>query len=167
MQNHRVIATSWQIESARRGELKTVILPYADPIIRQGDQLYFAEKWWDSDDYGVFFESTSPDFESFWQPAETMPEKFALYWFEVTGFRESRFFEVIGWFEEPGLQRLGMLTFRDFEESGIHLSCPGVDYVEKERIAVWNEAYPDTPWEDSLWVRVLEVERLSEIPFKT
>ena len=77
MQNHRVIATHWQIESARRGELETLILPYPEPIICRGDQLYFAEQWWESDDYGVFFESTSPEFESFWQPAETMPEQFA------------------------------------------------------------------------------------------
>ena len=152
MKNHRVIAAHWQIESARRGELGTVILPYADPIIRKGDQLYFAEQWWESDDYGVFFESTSPDFESFWQPAETLPEKFALYWFKVTGV---------------SVLQLRQVSFKSFSLSGLHLICPEVNYPSYEQREDWNKSYPDTPWGDDLWVRVLEVERLSEIPFKT
>jgi hypothetical protein len=152
MQNHRVIATSWQIESARRGELKTVILPYADPIIRQGDQLYFAEKWWDSDNYGVFFESTSPDFESFWQPAETMPQEAAQYWFKVTGV---------------SVVQLGQVSFRSFSLAGFRLICPEVNYPKYEHREAWNGSYPDTPWGDDLWVRVVEVERLSDLPPKT
>jgi hypothetical protein len=144
MQNHRVIATHWQIESARRGELETLILPYPEPIISKGDHLYLAEQWWESDDYGVFFESTSPDFESFWQPAETMPEKFALYQFKVTGV---------------SVLQLGQVSFRSFSLSGLHLI-----YEHQE---AWNKSYPDTPWGDDLWVRVSEVERLSELPLKT
>ena len=143
MKNHRVIATHWQIESARRGELETVILPYPEPIISKGDHLYLAEQWWESDDYGVFFESTSPDFESFWQPAETMPEKFALYRFKVTGV---------------SVLQLRQVSFKSFSLSGLHLTCPE---------EAWNKSYPDTPWGDDLWVRVSEVERLPEIPLKT
>ena len=144
MKTHRVIAAHWQIESARRGELGTLILPYPEPIISRGDHLYLAEQWWESDDYGVFFESTSPDFESFWQPAETMPEKFALYQFKVTGV---------------SVLQLGQVSFKSFSSSGLHLI-----YEHRE---AWNKSYPDTPWGDDLWVRVSEVERLPEIPFKT
>ena len=143
MKNHRVIATHWQIEAARRGELETLILPYPEPIISKGDHLYLAEQWWESDDYGVFFESTSPDFESFWQPAETMPEKFALHRFKVTGV---------------SVLQLRQVSFRSFSLSGLHLICPE---------EAWNKSYPDTPWGDDLWVRVSEVERLTGLPLKT
>ena len=152
MKNHRVIATHWQIESARRGELGTLILPYPEPIVCRGDHLYLAEQWWESDDYGVFFESTSPDFESFWQPAETMPEKFALYQFKVTGV---------------SVLQLRQVSFKSFSLSGLHLICPEVDYPSYEHREAWNRSYPDTPWGDDLWVRVSEVERVSEFPLKT
>jgi hypothetical protein len=142
MKSHRIVATPWQIEAARRGALKTVILPYNKPIIHLGDRLFFAEQWWESDDYGCFVESTSPDFESFWQSAETMPEESARYWFEVVGVRAVR---------------LGQVSFRSFAESGLHLICPEVNYPSYEHEAAWNRSYPDTPWGDNLWVQVLEV----------
>jgi hypothetical protein len=143
MKTHRIIATPWQIESARRGALKTVILPYNKPIIHLGDRLYLAEQWWKSDDYGVFFESTSPDAEMLgWQSAETMPEESARYRFEVVGVRAVR---------------LGQVSFRSFAESGLHLICPEVNYPSYEHQAAWNRSYLDTPWDDNLWVQVLEV----------
>jgi hypothetical protein len=177
MKTHRIIATPWQIESARRGALKTVILPIVPEPIEQddifvwkcepidlfwfktesvgdrlikklpyqtGDRLYFAEQWWKSDDYGFFLESTSPDFESFWQPDETMPPEAAQYWFEVVGVKA---------------ERLSQVSFRSFAESGLHLICPEVNYPSYEHQAAWNRSYPDTPWGDNLWVQVLEVKR--------
>jgi len=147
MTNHKIIATRWQIEAARRGILKVVFLPYDKPIIRWGDRLYFAEQWcfsnWGTDQVKQLRVTRLMG----WQPAEAMPPEAAQYWFEITGFGESR---------------LGMVTFRDFEESGLHLICPGVDYAKHERKNAWNESYPDTPWDEELWVQVLEVERDQE-----
>jgi hypothetical protein len=141
MTNHRIIATPWQIESARRGALKTVILTYKNPVIHLGDRLYLAEQWRKSDDYGFFLESTTPDAEMLgWQPAETMPEESARYWFEVTGVT---------------IARLGQVSFRSFAESGLHLICPEENYPSLEHRAAWNKSYPDTPWRDDLWVQVL------------
>jgi hypothetical protein len=143
MTNHRIIATPWQIESARRGALKTVILTYNKPIIHLGDRLFFAEQWCRSEPYGVFLESTTPEAEMLgWQSAETMPEESARYWFEVVGVRAVR---------------LGQVSFRCFAESGLHLICPEVNYPSFEHQAAWNRSYPDTPWGDNLWVQVLDV----------
>jgi hypothetical protein len=181
MKSHRIIATPWQIEAARRGALKTVILPLVPPptwneilqywewevpskpewsiewrisinpeILKHlpyqiGDRLYFAEQWCRSEPYGVFLESTTPDAEMLgWQSAETMPEEPARYWFEVTGVKA---------------ERLGQVSFRSFSLSGLHLICPEVDYPSYEHRAAWNRSYPDTPWDDELWVQVLEVKR--------
>jgi hypothetical protein len=144
MNNHKIIATPWQIESARRGALKTVILPYNKPsIIHSGDRLYLAEQWCRSDDYGFFVESTTPEAEMLgWQSAETMPEESARYWFEVVGVTA---------------KRLGQVSFRSFAESGLHLICPEENYPSFEHQAAWNRSYPDTPWGDNLWVQVLDV----------
>jgi hypothetical protein len=145
MKSHRIVATPWQIESARRGALKTVILTYNKPIIHLGDRLYLAEQWWESEPYGVFLESTTPDAEMLgWQSAETMPEESARYWFEVTGVKA---------------ERLGQVSFRSFSLSGLHLICPEVNYPSFEHQAAWNRSYPGTPWRDDLWVQVLEVEQ--------
>jgi hypothetical protein len=152
MKTHRIIATPWQIESARRGALETVILTYSKPIIHLGDRLYFAEQWcktpWGNDEGKItcdiyFTESATPEAELFgWQPAETMPPEAAAHWFEVVGVTA---------------KRLGQVSFRSFAESGLHLICPEVNYPSFEHQAAWNRSYPDTPWGDNLWVQVLEV----------
>ena len=153
MKNHRVIATHWQIESARRGALKTVILAYKNPVIHVGDRLYLAEQWCECPPYGFFLESTTPEAEMLgWQPAETMPPEAAAHWYEVWWVRTAR---------------LGQVSFRSFAGSGLHLICPEVDYPSYEHRAAWNESYPHTPWDDDLWVQILEVERVSEFPLKT
>jgi hypothetical protein len=153
MKTHRIIATPWQIESARRGALKTVILTYNKPIIHLGDRLYFAEQWCRSEPYGFFLESTTPEAEMLgWQPAETMPEESARYWFEVTGV---------------SVLQLRQVSFKSFSLSGLHLICPEVNYPSYEQREAWNKSYPDNLWGDDLWVRVLAVERLPEIPLKT
>jgi hypothetical protein len=187
MKTHRIIATPWQIESARRGALKTVILPIVPEPIEQDD---------------IFVWKCEP-IDLFWFKTESVGDRlikklpyqtgdrlyFAEQWCKTPWgndegkitcdiyFTESATpeAELFGWqpaetmppeaaqywFEVVGVtaKRLGQVSFRSFAESGLHLICPEVNYPSYEHQAAWNRSYPDTPWSDDLWVQVLEVKQ--------
>jgi hypothetical protein len=178
MTNHRIIATPWQIESARRGALKTVILPLVpEPIEKDGIFVWECEPidlfWFKTESVGDRLIKKLPYqtgdrlyFAEQWCRSEpygvflesTTPEAEMLGWQSAETMPEE---SAAHWFEVVGVtaKRLGQVSFRSFAESGLHLICPEVNYPSLEHRAAWNKSYPDTPWGDNLWVQVLEVKR--------
>jgi hypothetical protein len=178
MTNHRIIATPWQIESARRGALGTVIVPLVPEPIEQDDIFVWKCEpidlfWFKTESVGDRLIKKLPYqtgdrlyLAEQWCRSEpygffvesTTPEAEMLGWQSAETMPEE---SARYWFEVVGVtaKRLGQVSFRSFSLSGLHLICPEVDYPSYEHQAAWNKSYPDTPWIDNLWVQVLEVEQ--------
>jgi hypothetical protein len=115
MNTYRVEAQNWQLKAAAEGTLNKILMPYPKELLKKGgpesyyewiideptvcpyapgDLIFFAENWckgdWGAefDDDIYFTQSTTPEAELIgWQPAETMPEEAARYWFKVTAVK--------------------------------------------------------------------------------
>jgi hypothetical protein len=171
MTNHKIIAQSWQLKAAAEGTLRAIILPLPKGCVsgspetwsikslkcefNESYRLYLAEKWckgdWGAafDDDIYFVESTTPEAEHMgWQPAETMPEEAARYWFEVGDVRVVQMSDI----DRPLCDRAAL--------TGIPSDLPcGVE--EWASILMrWNAAHPDYLWDADRWVIVLDLKEL-------
>jgi hypothetical protein len=134
-------------------------------LYQKGDRIYLAEKWckcdWGAsfDDDIYFVESATPEAEHIgWQPAETMPEEAAQYWFEITEVRVVQIkhlgpevFDLSGLYPN-GVKAIDPLDIFDACESAAQM---------------WNAAHPDYPWDADRWVIVLKVLQSNgdDVPF--
>jgi hypothetical protein len=110
MNTYRITSQPWQLKAAAEGTLGAIVLPFPEGCVsgspedwpiksmkcgfNESYRIYLTEKWckgdWGAafDDDIYFVESTTPEAEHMgWQPAETMPEEAAQYWFDVGGVR--------------------------------------------------------------------------------
>jgi len=187
---HPHIATAYERQAAAKGRLRAIILPllpeiedrahgwkywssglfettlafapdevpfsyagnYAQLKLQKDDRIYLAEKWckgdWGAafDDDIYFLESTTPEAENIgWQPPETMPPEAAEHWYAIAGVRVCQCKD---------------LDFALMAGTGIHSACSGIDYPERETAMVWDEAYPQHPWQGDRWVVALTVEAI-------
>jgi hypothetical protein len=129
---------------------------YLDEItdFQLSDRIYLAEKWCKGDwgaashDNIYFVESTTPEAKHMgWQPAETMPEGAARYWFEVTGVRVKQ----VEYMPVITLTSAGLCNIQDKKTYSVARN------TEKR----WNAAHPDHPWDADRWVIALDVKELS------
>jgi hypothetical protein len=130
---------------------------YAQLQYQKGDRIYLAEKWckgnlgaaFDDDIY--FVESTTPEAEHIgWQPAETMPEEAARYWFEVGDVRVVQMSDI-----DRHLCDRAALT-----DISSDLPCGVEEWASI--LMRWNAAHPDYPWDADRWVIVLDLNIIGE-----
>jgi hypothetical protein len=171
MTNHKIIAQPWQLKAAAEGVLGAIILPLPEGCIsgspetwpikslkcgfNESYRLYLAEKWckgdWGAafDDDIYFVESTTPEAEHIgWQPAETMPEEAAQYWFDVGDVRVVQMSDI----DRPLCDRAALTDIPSDLPCGV-----------KEWASIferWNAAHPDYSWDADLWVIVIDVKEL-------
>jgi hypothetical protein len=136
---------------------------YDPNLYQNGDRIYLAEEWvkspWGNDEgkissYIYFTKSTTPEAEHMgWQPAETMPEEAAQYWFEVGDVR---------------VVQMSDIDLKEIREAG--LFNPLVDDLFSLSSTVetrWNAAHPDYLWDADRCVIVLKVLQSNgdDVPF--
>lgn len=161
------VATEYELEAAKRGELKAIIVPLTGGWVKGagvptrgiecgfkiGDRLYLQEEW-GKGDWGTAFEddiyftkSTTPEAEIIgWQPVNTMPPEAAQYWYEVESVRVCRLVD---------------LNYGEDRKASLHTS--EVDALKYRTSQMkWNAAYPDYPWDLKRWVVVLGVKPVAK-----
>jgi hypothetical protein len=82
-----------------------------------------------------------------WQPAETMPEEAAQYWFEVT---------------EAKVTQAKYLDYFTIGKTGFYCSYPDATYPSEEFKNAWDKAHPEYLWSGALCVTVLEVRTVNQ-----
>jgi hypothetical protein len=129
---------------------------YLDEItdFQLSDRIYLAEKWckgdWGAafDDDIYFVESATPEAEHIgWQPAETMPEEAAQYWFEIT---------------EVKATQAKYLDYFTIGKTGFYNSYPDATYPSEEFKNAWDKAHPEHLWSGANWVIAMEVRAISQ-----
>jgi hypothetical protein len=123
--------------------------PISDLVLKYcgwavGDRIFLQEEWCDYSG-GLLSRSTHPcqEYEDKWEPAETMPQKAAQYWFEVTGVKV--------------LQPID-LGVRDLRLSGLFVygaeeGAMVADVVAKR----WGESHPEDILDWQGWAVVLDI----------
>jgi hypothetical protein len=179
MQTHRIIAQPWQLKAAATGTLEAIVLPLPEGCVsgspenwpikslkcgfNKSYRIYLAEEWCNfpgrlSTGEPPYYELRSnypplvmPSEKEEWQPAETMPEEAARYWFEVGDVRV--------------VQMKGLIP-TDLAESALlplitnEYDCFETVKSHQEAENRWNAAHPDYPWDADRWVIVLDLRNI-------
>jgi hypothetical protein len=176
MTNHKITSQPWQLKAAAEGTLGAIILPLPEGCVsgspedwpiksmkcgfNESYRIYLAEEWCNfpgrlSTGEPPYYELRSnypplvmPSEKEEWQPAETMPEEAAQYWFEVGDVR---------------VVQMSDIDLKEIREAG--LFNPLVDDLFSLSSTVetrWNAAHPDYPWDADRWVIVLDLNIIGE-----
>jgi hypothetical protein len=174
MTNHKIIAQPWQLKAAAEGTLRAIILPFPEGCVSGSPEnwpvkslkcgfnesycIYLAEEWvkspWGNDNgkitgYIYFTKSRVPEAKHMgWQPAETMPEEAAQYWFEVGDVRVVQMSDI----DRPLCDRAALTDIP------LDLPCGVEEWASI--LMRWNAAHPDYPWDADRWVIVLDLKEL-------
>lgn len=175
MTNHRITSQPWQLKAAAEGTLGAIILPLPEgsvsgspedwPIksmkcgFNESYRVYLAEEWCNfpgrlSTGEPPYYELRSnypplvmPSEKEEWQPAETMPEEAAQYWFEIT---------------EVKATQAKYLDYFTIGKTGFYNSYPDATYPSEEFKNAWDKANPKHLWSGALWVIVIEVRNVNQ-----
>jgi hypothetical protein len=166
MNTYRITSQPWQLKAAAEGAIGAIVLPLTGGWVSGAPEswptkslkcgfnesycIYLAEEWAECD-YNYFVKSTTPEAEILgWQPAETMPEEAARYWFELGDVRVVQMSDI----DRPLCDRAALTDIPPCLPCGVE---EWASIFER-----WNAAHPDYLWDADRWVIVLDLNLVGE-----